>query len=165
MLLYLKGGDILNNFKLGFSWIGLIIFILPMIINIIYAIFPPIANEISQGSANKYIELVEQCTRILYMISLIILVSKKEIDFKSPWLILAIIFLVLYYIVWIRYFIGGRDIALLSKSFLFVPMPLAVFPVLYFIFSAMWLHNYIAVIIMIIFGIAHNIVSYQSFTK
>lgn len=155
----------MNNFKLGFSWIGLIIFILPMIINIIYAIFPPIANETSQGSANKYIELVEQCTRILYMISLIILVSKKEIDFKSPWLILAIIFLVLYYIVWIRYFIGGRDIALLSKSFLFVPMPLAVFPVLYFIFSAMWLHNYIAVIIMIIFGIAHNIVSYQSFTK
>ena len=155
----------MNNFKLGFSWIGLIIFILPMIINIIYAIFPSIANETSQGSANKYIELVEQCTRILYMISLIILVSKKEIDFKSPWLILAIIFLVLYYIVWIRYFIGGRDIALLSKSFLFVPMPLAVFPVLYFIFSAMWLHNYIAVIIMIIFGIAHNIVSYQSFTK
>ena len=99
MLLNLIGGDILNNFKLGFSWIGLIIFILPMIINIIYAIFPSIANETSQGSANKYIELVEQCTRILYMISLIILVSKKEIDFKSPWLILAIIFLVLYYIV------------------------------------------------------------------
>ena len=155
----------MNNTKLGFSWLGLIIFILPMIINIIYAIFPPVTEGAVQGSANKYIELIEQCTRILYMISLVILVSKKEINFKSLWLVLAIIFLVLYYIVWIRYFIGGRDIALLSKSFLLIPIPLAIFPVLYFIFSALWLRNYLAVIIMIIFGIAHNIVSYQTLIK
>lgn len=52
----------------------------------------------------------------------------------------------LYYIVWIRYFIGGRDAGLLSKSFCLVPMPLAVFPVLYFICAALWLHNIPAVI-------------------
>lgn len=37
----------------------------------------------------------------------------------------------------------------------------AIFPVLYFIAASIWLHNYIATVIMIIFGIAHNIVSYQ----
>ena len=93
------------------------------------------------------------------------LISEQKINFKSPWLFVAIVFLVLYYIVWIRYFIGGRDAALLVKSFLGIPQPLAVFPVLYFIFAAIWLHNYIAVIFMIIFGAAHNYVSYISLNK
>ena len=61
------------------------------------------------------------------------------------------------------YFMGGRGISLLSCSFLFVPMPLAVFPVLYFLCAAIWLHNLPAAIIMVIFGAAHLTVSIQSF--
>ena len=34
------------------------------------------------------------------------------------------------------YFMGGQEVFLLSHSFLFVPMPLAVFPVLYFLCAA-----------------------------
>ena len=70
---------------------------------------------------------------------------------------------ILYYIVWIRYFAGGRDVALLNRPFLFVPMPLAVFPVLYFLCAALWLHNIPAAIMMMIFGAAHLTVSIQSF--
>ena len=81
------------------------------------------------------------------------LISEQKINFKSPWLFVAIVF------------IGGRDAALLVKSFLGIPQPLAVFPVLYFIFAALYLHNYIAVIFMIIFGAAHNFISYISFKK
>ena len=58
---------------------------------------------------------------------------------------------------------AGGEIALLSRSFLFVPMPLAVFPVLYFLCAAIWLHNLPAAIIMVIFGAAHLTVSIQSF--
>ena len=61
------------------------------------------------------------------------------------------------------YFMGGREISLLSRSFLFVPMPLAVFPVLYFLCAAIWLHNLPATIIMVISGAAHLTVSIQSF--
>ena len=61
------------------------------------------------------------------------------------------------------YFMGGKEIFLLSCSFLFVPMPLAVFPVLYFLCAAIWLHNLPAAIIMVIFGAAHLTVSIQSF--
>lgn len=70
---------------------------------------------------------------------------------------------VLYYAVWIRYFVGGREIALLNRAFLFVPMPLVVFPMLYFLCAAVWLHNLPAVILMTIFGAAHLTVSIQSF--
>ena len=73
--------------------------------------------------------------------------------------------LALYHAVWIRYFAGGRDVALLGKSFCGVPMPLAVFPVLYYLCGALWLHNLPAAGLMLIFGVAHNVVSYQSFQK
>ena len=76
---------------------------------------------------------------------------------------LAALFLCLYYVVWIRYFAGGRDIALLNRPFLLVPMPLAVFPVLYFLCAALWLHNTPAAVIMLVFGAAHLAVSIQSF--
>ena len=61
------------------------------------------------------------------------------------------------------YFMGGREISLLSCSFLFVPMPLMVFPVLCFLCTAIWLKNFPAAIIMVIFGAAHLAVSLQSF--
>lgn len=149
--------------KIGVSWIGIIIFVLPMIINVIYAIFPPVNEPEEPAQVNRVIEFVEQATRMLYMLAICFLVSKRKIDYSSCWLYLGIVFLVLYYIVWIRYFIGGRDVALLSKRFCLIPMPLAVFPVLYFLCAAMWVDNIPAAIIMIIFGIAHNIVSYSSF--
>ena len=57
----------------------------------------------------------------------------------------------------------GRKIALLRCAFLFVPMPLVVFPVLYFLCAAVWLHNVPAVLLMMIFGAAHLTVSLRSF--
>lgn len=153
----------MNNVKLGFSWIGLIVFLLPMLINIVYVILPPKNAPTTQQETNKILEIIEQSTRILYMLAIVFLVCKEKVDFTSIWMFVGLMFLTLYYIVWFRYFLGGRDIELLGKAFLFVLMPLAVFPVIYFICSAIWLNNYIAVLFMIIFGIAHNIISYKSF--
>ncbi len=99
------------NLKVSFIWIGLVIFALPMLINIAY----------------------------LFAVTLI--VSRDKLSFRSGWLYLAAAFLFLYYAMWLRYFMSGREIFLLSRSFLFVPMPLAVFPVLYFLCAAIWLHN------------------------
>mgnify|MGYP003185110289 CR=1 FL=1 len=78
---------------------------------------------------------------------------------------LQCLFLALYYAVWLRYFAGGRKTELLRRAFLLVPLPLAVFPVLYYLCAAIWLHNVPAVIIMLIFDAAHITVSLQSFRK
>lgn len=57
----------------------------------------------------------------------------------------------------------GRDVALLGKPFLFVPIPLAVFPVLYYLCAAIWMSNLPAAAVMAVFGIAHIAVSVRSF--
>ena len=99
----------------------------------------------SSASNLKWLEIVENVSRIAYLILLT--------------------FLVLYYATWIRYFIGERKIALLNKSFLLVPIPLAAFPVLYFLCAAVWMSNMPAAIDMLIFGAAHIAVSIKSFNK
>ena len=151
------------NLKLSFSWIGLVIFALPMLINIAYAVFPPAGKAEPAAAVTHWIEMVEQVSRIAYLLALTLLVSREPLSLRSAWFWLAFFFLILYYVVWIRYFAGGREIALLSRPFLLVPMPLAVFPVLYFLCAALWLHNIPAAIMMVIFGAAHLTVSLQSF--
>lgn len=151
------------NLKVSFSWIGLVIFALPMLINIAYVLFPPAGKAEQTAAVAHWVEIVEQISRIAYLFAVTLLVSRETLSFRSVWFSLAAVFLVLYYAVWLRYFMGGREIALLSRSFLFVPMPLAVFPVLYFLCAAIWLHNLPAAIIMVIFGAAHLTVSLQSF--
>ena len=151
------------NLKLSFSWVGLAVFALPMLINIAYVVFPPVGKAEQNATVPHWIESVEQVSRIAYLAAITLLVSREPIQFQSVWLWLAALFLISYYAVWIRYFAGGREIALLNRAFLFVPMPLAVFPVLYFLCAAVWLHNLPAVILMTIFGAAHLTVSIQSF--
>ena len=151
------------NLKVSFSWIGLVIFALPMLINIVYVMFPPAGKAEQAAAVTHWVEIVEQISRIAYLFAVTLLVSRETLSFRSVWFSLAAVFLVLYYAVWLRYFMGGREIALLSRSFLFVPMPLAVCPVLYYLCTAIWLKNLPAAIIMVIFGAAHLTVSSQSF--
>lgn len=151
------------NLKVSFSWIGLAFFALPMLINIAYVMFPPAGKAEQTAAVTHWVEIVEQISRIAYLFAVTLLVSRDRLGFRSVWLFLAAIFLILYYAVWLRYFMGGREIALLNRLFLFVPMPLAVFPVLYYLCAVVWLHNAPAVILMMIFGAAHLTVSMQSF--
>lgn len=149
----------------GFSLTGFLIFLVPMIINVFYVIFPSKNIDDEEDTQNKkfpILEAIENGTRIFYAVVLCTFISNKSLNYANPFLYISIAFLILYYIVWIRYFIGGRDIKLLGTSFLFIPMPLAVFPVLYFIFAALWMNNYIATGFMFVFGIAHNVISYQN---
>lgn len=151
------------SLKFSFSWVGLVVFVLPMLINIAYAVFPPVGETASSKPAARWLEIVENISRIAYLLALVLLVSEKPLTVRSVWFYMGIAFLVLYYVVWIRYFVGGRDVALLGRPFLFVPMPLAVLPVLYFLCAAAWMSNLPAAVIMVIFGAAHLAVSVQSF--
>lgn len=149
--------------KLSFSWVGLVVFALPMLINIAYVVFPPAGAPASPKNGTRWLEAIEKISRIAYFLLLTFLAREGAVDWKSIWLLLAGVFLVLYYLVWIRYFVGGREIALLGRSFLFVPLPLAVFPVLYYLFAAVWMGNAPAAVMMVIFGAAHITVSALSF--
>lgn len=97
------------NLKVSFSWIGLVIFALPMLINIAYVMFPPAGKAEQTAAVTHWVEIVEQISRIAYLFAVTLLVSRENLSFRSVWLFLAALFLLLYYAVWVRYFAGGRS--------------------------------------------------------
>ena len=92
------------------------IFALPMLINIAYVMFPPAGKAEQPVAVTHWIEIVEQISRIAYLFAVTMLVSRDKLGFRSGWLYLAAAFLILYYAVWFRYFMGGREIFLLRSS-------------------------------------------------
>lgn len=148
----------------GFSWTGLVVFLLPMIINIFYAVSPPAGKNKDAFKNNKYpvLEGVEQISRIVYAILICVLVSNRPLNYRNPLMFVSGAFLLFYIIVYLRYFVGGRRAALLGESFLMISQPVAVFPVLYFLFAALWMDNPLAALVMVVFGVAHNIIVYRN---
>lgn len=141
--------------SITFSWKAIVVIMLAMLPNIIYFISPSTDIPESLGSRIKLIETIESISRVISFVLLIFLSKNTNADLKSPWVIGMIIFLLLYFALWGRYFFGGSSYSLLGKSFLGIPMPMAIFPVCYFICAALWLGNIPAVIALVVFGIAH----------
>jgi hypothetical protein len=152
--------------KFGFSLIGLVICILPMIMNIVYfALKEPNDNQISaELTSIKLIvlEWIEKISRMAYIILMCFMVSEQRLDYGNTIFWLTLFFLTLYTIAWLRYFFNERNVLLLSKSLLFVPLPMAVFPVTYFLLAAIWCHNIFAQFFMAIFGVVHIIISRET---
>lgn len=103
------------NLKVSFSWVGLVVFALPMLINIAYVMFPPAGEAKPPAPVTHWVEIVEQVSRIAYLLAVTLLVSRRPVSWRSAWLFLAAVFLILYYAVWIRYFALGREITLLKR--------------------------------------------------
>ena len=81
------------NLKVSFLWIGLVIFALPMLINIAYVMFPPVGKAEQAAAATHWIEIVEQISRIAYLFAVTLIVSRDKLSFRSGWLYLAAAFL------------------------------------------------------------------------
>ena len=92
------------NLKVSFSWIGLVIFALPMLINIVYVMFPPAGKAEQTAAVTHWVEIVEQISRIAYLFAVTLLVSRETLSFRSVWFSIAAVFLVLYYAVWLQSF-------------------------------------------------------------
>ena len=144
--------------SIGFSPLGLIVFTLPMFVNIAYCLLPPTV-EADDKKDGGIAERIEQGSRIVFMILICFLVPERERAFTSPLFIASLAFLILYHGVWMRYSLCGRKCTLLTESFLFIPIPLAVFPVLFYFLASLWLGNYPAAAVMALFGISHYLVS------
>lgn len=61
----------------------------------------------------------------------------------------------IYYACWTRYFLRGRDRKLLLKPFLGIPIPMAIAPVLYFLFAAEILRSPLLAAAAVLFAGGH----------
>ena len=143
------------GYSFGFSWKGLLTFLLIMIPNLFYFLLP---NQNAPGSGindHLILEIIERASQAIFICLLLFLISKRSSPMVSPYTICMAVLLLSYDALWIFYFAGGTSfIALLG---------MAVLPVVYFVLAEIWLHNLPAVVPTVIFGIVHIMITYMDF--
>ncbi|MBU3146929.1 hypothetical protein [Clostridium sp. CF012] len=150
---------------MGISWKGIIIVALVLLPNILFAIFPPnnILANIEDGG--MVINILEHGTQIIYFIVLVSTTKNSKVNYGSILFIGMVICLLVYYILWVRYFINGREYSLLFDTVMHIPLPMAVFPILFLLFAALWFQNISLTILIGLFAVGHIINSYTTYKQ
>lgn len=152
---YIGGADgptsIIIAGQVGGNWLnvfGLILVILILIPNIIYAIkFKDVKNKCT----NKFMNILEQVGRYACMIFMIFNVGLAKFGFASVGEFLIYFFgntilLVAYWIVWILFFI---------KQSSWKSMALAIIPICIFLICGVTLRHVLLIISAVIFAVGH----------
>jgi len=142
--------------KLGMSWLnifGLILIILLLIPNIIYAVK---FRDVENLCKNKLMNVLEQIGRYASMFLMVFNIGIAEFGFSSVtafvvYLLGSIALMLAYWIIWIIFF---------ARPSMWNRMALAIIPTLLFLLSGCTLGHILLIITAIIFGIGHIYVTY-----
>ena len=143
------------NYYFGFSWYGFIVFLLPMLPNILYFLIPASTESGKNENSHLVLDILEHGSQAIFIFLLIFVISRQTTEILCPYTIIMVISLFIYFVLWIFCFTG--------KANLIILLGMAVLPVVYFILAEMWLHNYLAILPTAFFGIAHVIITYIDF--
>ena len=137
---------------------GALIPILIMLPNILWILLPQ-STKSDNASAPFALNIAENIGRAAILVIPFFYSLSFGKRFSTPALVIACLALAIYYAAWARYFAGGRTAALMGASFLGIPLPLAVAPIILLTASAYLLGSWPMLIAAVWFGIAHIWVS------
>lgn len=140
---------------MGFSVPGTIIAAAMLLPNIFYLFFPP--QNVPQGKrdAGLFFTILERIGEIALIVLLIVSHDAFENKAINIWAILMIVCIAVYYVLWLRYFLKGRQSALLTRPLLAFPIPMAVFPVFAFAFASVWGNSFLLLAAAAVFTLGH----------
>lgn len=145
------------DYSFGFSLKGFIIVLLPMIPNIFYFIFPKVFISDNEGINHKVLEKIEHGSQILFIGILLMIIPNRDAIMENKFILIMAIFLLSYYFLWGLLFLKNNNSKIL--------ICMAIFPVIYFIISEIWISNYMAIIPTLIYGITHTTITYLGFSS
>jgi ABC-type Na+ efflux pump permease subunit len=138
----------------GLSWAGLGVALAVMLPNLVFAVRS--SGTVPEGltGSGRFVGTAEQAARIGLLAALIL---QREDGYGSPvLLVIGLLCLFGYYAMWIRFFRRNLPYASLFTDRCFgIPLPLAVFPLLHFLFMAAWLTNPLALVFAALFAWFH----------
>lgn len=147
---------------MGFSLIGLAISIIIFAPNLLAIILPP--KDVPKA---KDAHIVFTILERLGQAGCMILPSISQAWFANKpidiWFILGALCIIAYYGLWIRYAVKGQYFSLLFKPLAFIPIPMAIFPVLAFGFAAIWGQSIWVGIAAAVLAIGHLVNSWHTY--
>ena len=149
----------MGYYRWGFSLLGLGVYALQLLPNIIWMMAPPVNNVlIKNNSPYPILNILEQACGILTVAVLISVINPKNIKGSGLYFSLSMLFILGYYTAWFFYYKGFVNPWLLIVG-------IAAMPPLYFASSALWLGNYIALIPCTVFGVVHVAITSATYLK
>lgn len=143
--------------------INIIIILLVLMPNILFSVFKPrnIPKEESKTLVWLIVGIFESIGRMVTVVLpffwSVSLIGKN----KTIVLILMGIAIILYYLGWIRYFSNNREYKLLYEPLFFIPLPMAVCPILFLLLSGFLIESWPMVIASLILAVGHLPESYR----
>ncbi|ETT56371.1 hypothetical protein MKZ07_15835 [Paenibacillus sp. FSL P4-0338] len=146
---------------MGLHALGFIISLLVLLPNLIFLFFPPRSVPDSLNSAPLVFTLLERAGQITcFMLPILFgrLISAQTLGVSA---VLMALCLLVYYGGWVRYFRSGRAFTALFKPWLGIPVPMAVFPALYFLLLGVWLQSWLFIVSACLFAAGHLVNSWS----
>lgn len=140
---------------LGFSYVGLIFLLMLTIPNLIWTKNQP--KEYNYQGENKILLAFERVGQICVTCTALIFsdFNINSWSYWSLWLIVAIILMIMYEFLWLRYFKSSRTLKDFYSSFFGVPVAGATLPVVAFLFLGIYGKVIWLIVSVIILGIGH----------
>ncbi|MGF7048053.1 hypothetical protein J2T13_002559 [Paenibacillus sp. DS2015] len=150
---------------MGFHLAGIWVIVLLLLPNVTFAFLPTQNVPTQLRPTSMILTIIEQTGRVACTALPIVFgkqIAEQDLNFI---VVLMGASLLLYYVRWIRFFIKGREYVQLFKPLGFIPVPMAVFPALYFIFLGVWLESFIFLIPALMFSIGHLEASWKIYLQ
>ncbi|MEX1378004.1 MAG: hypothetical protein AB1Z23_11115 [Eubacteriales bacterium] len=138
-----------------------IIFIL-LLPNILLFFFPAINIPIENSRPDKWsiVLILERVGQAAVFILPLFIKITTDSSCKKYVLAFMIFSVVIYYICWGRFYFQGRMFSLMYKNLWIIPIPMAVFPVLYFFAASVLMDSWIYAGASFIFAAGHILESW-----
>ena len=124
--------------------------------NLIFLVFPPLnVNKYGKSADPLLFTIVERVGQVgSFVLPLFFSLTFSGGIVAVAWIVMGLA-LAFYYAGWARYILRRRDYAFLFKSMLGIPVPMAICPVLYFLFSSVVLGSIYQALAAVVLGVGH----------
>lgn len=138
-----------------FSIAGLFILAVIFAPNLLFVFFPP--RQIPEGlkSAGILFTVCERIGQAACMLLMVFSGANMQANPINSWFALMAVCIFVFEGLWLRYFVRGREFALLFHPLWGIPIPMAIFPVLAFGFAAVWAGSIWLGVAVAVFAVGH----------
>src|SRR3972149_1516675 len=138
---------------------GALVPVLLMLPNLVWMLFPK-ASPNEPVSVPPALSITENVSRIAVLVIPLFYTLGLSKRLSPVGLSITGFAVIIYYAAWIRYFMGGQTAELFRVSLIGIPLPMAVAPTVFLVFSSYLLGSWPMLAASICFGTAHIWLSY-----
>jgi hypothetical protein len=135
--------------------LSLIISGLVLVPNLLFFLAKPVKTPANPSKEPVFLVICERLGQIICFIAPLF----YRLNFSGAWEIIAalgmVLMLLVYYFCWIRFFTHGREYRWLYEPLVFIPIPMALFPLGYFLLASGVTHSIVMLISALVFAAGH----------